>query len=283
MSRAAQTLSLSQPAVTKLVRRLEEETGLALFDRSRRHLLPTPEAAQFEVAVERMFAAADGLDRTVDDMRSVGSGELRVAALPFFGASLIPRLLARFARETQPARISLSVASSRDVHEMVQAGEVDLGFALAFGGRTTLSAAPPILLPGRLALPLGHRLTGCASVPLGALDGEPYISLGRQYRLRDMVDELFGRHGVSPRLVAETQSAVAACAMVAAGLGFAVADPLSMQSVEGEIAVRTLVPTVTFAINVLTQAGRPPSAIAARFLRSVVSELTTLDAATPGQ
>ena len=80
----------------------------------------------------------------------------------------------------------------------------------------------------------------------------------------------------------ETRSAVAACAKVGAGLGFAVADPLSMQSVEGEIAVRTLVPTVTFAVHVLTQAARPPSAIATRFLRSVVSEVKTSAAATPG-
>ena len=48
--RAAQTLPLSQPAVTKLVRRLEEETGLALFDRSRRPLLPPPEAGRLQVA-----------------------------------------------------------------------------------------------------------------------------------------------------------------------------------------------------------------------------------------
>ncbi len=273
VSRAAQVLSLSQPAVTKLVRRLEEETGLALFDRSRRHLLPTPEAARFEVAVERMFAAADGLDRTVDDMRSVGSGELRVAALPFFGMSFIPRLLARFAREVRPIRVSLTVASSRDVHELVQAGEVDLGFALASsGGRNTLNAAPPILLPGLLALPPGHRLADRTTVPLRDLEDEPYISLGRQYRLRDMVDELFGQHGVSPRLVAETQNAVAACSMVAAGLGFAVTDPLSIRGVAGEVVVRTLVPTVTFTVNVLAPAGRPPSGIAERFLRTVLSE-----------
>ncbi len=276
VTRAARALSLSQPAVTKLIRRLEEETGLALFDRSRRHLLPTPEAGRFEVAVERMFAAADGLDRTIDDMRSVGSGELRIAALPFLGTSFVPRLLARFAREVRSIRVSLTVASSRDVHDLVQAGEVDLGFALASGGgRDTLSAAPPILLPGVLALPAGHRLADRSSVPLHELDGEPYVSLGRQYRLRDMVDELFERHGVSPRLVAETQNVVAACAMVAAGLGFAVTDPLSIRGMEDEIAVRTLVPTITFTVNVLAPAGRRPSAIATQFLRAVVSELAT--------
>ena len=90
VSRGAQKLLLFQPAVTKLLRNLEEETGLPLFDRSRGYLQPTPEAETFEIAVERLFAAADRLDRTIEDMRGVGSGELRVAAMPFFGASPRP-------------------------------------------------------------------------------------------------------------------------------------------------------------------------------------------------
>ena len=46
VSRAAQRMLLTQPAVTKLLRSLEDETGLPLFDRSRRHLQPTPEAVK---------------------------------------------------------------------------------------------------------------------------------------------------------------------------------------------------------------------------------------------
>ncbi len=263
VSRAAQKLFLSQPAVTKLLRSLEDETGLPLFDRTRRHLQPTPEAEKFEAAVDRLFAAADRLDHTVDDMRSVGSGDLRVAAMPLLGAALIPRLLVRFTREVRPVRISLTVASSREVHDLVQAGEVDLGFALSSGGRSLLIAAPPIRLPGLLVLPRGHRLAAREVVPSSELEGEPYISLGRQYRLRDLVDELFARDGVSPRLVAETQSAGAACAMVAAGLGFTVADPVSAAGVEAEVIVRRLTPTVDFEVNVITPSGRPPSAAAA--------------------
>ncbi len=178
VSRAAEALSLSQPAVTKLLRALEDETGLVLFDRTRRRLVPTPEASQCEEAVERLFAAADRLDRTVYDMRDVGTGALRVAAMPLLGARLIPQLLARFAQQMgkqgeKPVRVSLNVANSRDVHDIVQAGDLDIGFALAFGGASTPAAAPPILLPALLALPRGHKLAHRAMVALGELEGLP--------------------------------------------------------------------------------------------------------------
>ena len=272
VSRAAQRMFLSQPAVTKLLRGLEDETGLPLFDRSRRHLQPTPEAVKLESDVATLFAAADHLDRTIDDMRGVGSGELRVAAMPLMGLSLIPRLLAKFAREVQPVRISLVVASSREVHDLVQAGNADLGFALPVG-RSALVAAPPIDLPGLVVLPPGHRLTRNKAIPLSELHDEPYISLGRQYRLRDQVDELFTVNGVVPRLVAETQNAAAACAMVAAGLGFAVAEAVTVRALKGQVVVRRLQPTVTFSVTVLGSPGRPLSAAALSFLKLARNDL----------
>ena len=272
VSRAAQRMLLTQPAVTKLLRSLEDETGLPLFDRSRRHLQPTPEAVKLEGAVATLFAAADSLDRVIDDMRGVGSGELRVAAMPLMGLSLIPRLLARFAMDVQPVRISHVVASSREVHDLVQAGNADLGFALPVG-RSALVAAPSIELPGLVVLPPRHRLARHRSVPLSELHDEPYISLGRQYRLRDQVDELFTVNGVTPRLVAETQNAAAACAMVAAGLGFAIAEAVTVSGLKGQVIVRRLQPTVTFAITILGSPGRPLSSAALAFLKLVRNEV----------
>lgn len=205
-------------------------------------------------------------------MRGVGSGELRVAAMPLMGLSLIPRLLAQFALEVQPVRISLVVASSREVHDLVQAGNADLGFALPVG-RSALVAAAPIELPGLVVLPPGHRLVRQKVVPLSGLHDEPYISLGRQYRLRDQVDELFTVNGVTPRLVAETQNAAAACAMVAAGLGFTIAEAVTAKALQSKVVARSLRPTVTYSVTILGSPGHPLSTVALSFLNLVRSDL----------
>ena len=266
-------LCLSQPAVTKLLRAMEDETGLSLFDRRRRRLIPTHEAQRFEQEAARLFAAAQRVDRLANDLRGAGLGELRVAALPSLGIAFVPRLLARFARGARGTRVSMTVASSAEVHDLVQSGQADLGFALPLSAASPLSAAPPILLPGLLALPAGHRLRRRRTVELKELEGEPCVMLGRQYRLRDMVDELFGRHGVAPCPVAETQNAAAACEMVAEGIGFAIVDAVTAARFAGRVAFVRVRPTVEFPVLVLAPPGRRMSALASRFLALLRVEL----------
>ncbi|TPG53851.1 LysR family transcriptional regulator [Roseomonas nepalensis] len=269
VTRAAEILSLSQPAVTKLLRALEEETGLSLFDRSRRRLTATHEAHLFEAEVARLFAAAKRVDRLANDMRFAGVGELRVAALPSFGIGFIPALLARFAKTEKGPRVSLTVTSSLEVHDMVQSGQADIGFALPLGAAGALNVAPPFPLPGVLALPPRHRLARKAVVELRDLEREPCVSLGRQYRLRDIVDELFERHGIAPIQVAETQNGAAACEMVAQGLGFTIANPVTAADFGKRLVLRRLRPTVEFPVHVLSPPGRRMSRTATQFLETV--------------
>ena len=276
VTRAAEILSLSQPAVTKLLRALEEETGLALFDRSRRRLAATHEAHLFEAEVARLFAAAKRVDRMANDLRFAGVGELRVAALPSFGTSFIPTLLARFAQAQKGPRVTLTVTSSLEVHDIVQSGQADLGFALPLGAAGTLNAAPILRLPGVLVLPPRHRLARKAVVELRELEREPCVSLGRQYQLRDVMDELFERHGVAPVRVAETQNGAAACEMVAQGLGFTVASAVSAMEFSRRTAVRRLRPTLEFPVHVLAPPGRRMSRTATQFLRLVQEAIEPL-------
>ncbi len=279
VTRAAEMLSLTQPAVTKLLRALEDETGLTLFDRRHRRLIPTHEALRFEQEVARLFAAAKRVDRIANDMRGSGLGELRVAALPMLGVHLVPRLLARFARQGERIRVSMTMTSSIEVHDLVQAGQADLGFALPVAGTSGLAAGPPLRFPGVLALPPGHRLGRRRTVELGALEGEPYISLGRQYWLRDMVDEHFERHGVAPVLVAETQNAAAACEMVAEGLGFTIVDIATASAFRDRVRFAAVRPGLDFPVQVLAPPGRKMALLAEQFLALVAAELPALAAA----
>ena len=276
VTRAAEMLSLSQPAVTKLLRALEEDTGLVLFDRSRKRLAATHEAHLFEAEVSRLFAAAKRVDRLANDMRFATVGELRVASLPSFGIAFIPALLARFAQAGKKPRVSLTVASSLEVHDLVQSGQADIGFALPLGAAGAPDAVPPIRLPGVLALPLGHRLARKTLVELRDLEREPCVSLGRQYLLRDIVGDLFERHGVAPVQVAETQNGAAACEMVAQGLGFTVANPVTAANFARRLTVRLLRPTIEFPIHVLAPPGRRMSAPATQFLDTVLAATAPL-------
>ena len=269
-------LSLSQPAVTKLLRALEDETSLALFDRSGRRLVPTHEARRFEAEVELLFVAARRVDRLANDMRNADMGELRVAAMPSLGIAFLPKLLARFSRRSGDTRVSITVASSLEVQDLVQAGQADLGFALPVASLAMPVAAPPLVLRAVLALPPGHVLAARSRIDLADLEGERCILVGRQYRLGDCVEDLFHRQGVRPHCVAETQNASAACTMVEAGLGVAVVNPVTAHEFVGRIVVRPLEPTVEFPVQTLAPPDRPMSQLAGHFLTMLRGELGAL-------
>lgn len=269
VTQAAEVLAITQPAVTKLLRALEEETGLVLFDRSRRRLVPTPEARRFEAEVDVLFTAMKRVDRFTNDMRNAGTDEFHVAAMPSLGMHFLPRLLARFSQEARISRVSMTVASSLEVQDLVQAGQADLGFALPVALSGMPVAAPPLLFSGVLALPRGHRLAANSTVSLVDLDGERFVLLGRQFQLGDMVEKLFDSQGIRPVFVAETQNASAACAMVAEGMGVAVVDPITVLPFGRELTVRPLAPAPDFPVQLLAPPGRPLSQVAMNFIHVV--------------
>jgi DNA-binding transcriptional LysR family regulator len=266
VSRAAEVLSVTQPAVTKLLRSLENDINLTLFDRSRRRLVPTQEARRFEVEVDLLFTAAKRIDRFANDMRTGGLDAFRIAAMPSLGMHFLPRLLARFSLDRQISRVSITVASSLEVQDLVQAGQADLGFALPVALSGMPVAAPALHFSAVLALPPGHHLASSAIVSLAKLEGERCVLLGRQFQLGDMVEKLFDSNGVRPLYVAETQNASAACAMVAEGMGVAVVDPITAIPFAADIAIRPLSPTVDFPVQLLAPPGRPLSQLAAHFI-----------------
>jgi DNA-binding transcriptional LysR family regulator len=276
VTQAAEALSISQPAVSKLLQALESETRLTLFDRTRRRLLPTLDARRFHLEVERLFRTAAGIDHLANEIRSAGVGELRIATLPLLGVRALPLWLADFAKATPGLQTSLMMMTSRQIVRSVVAEEVDIGFTLALSGDLGVSRHRFAEVPGVIVLPPGHRLAAAALLAPKDLEGEAFVSLGRQDEARDLVDSLFESHGVSRQLHCETNIAATACALVAGGAGVTLVDSISPQPFGDSIVVRPIHPAVRFRIDILTPLGKPPSDLVERFLGFVTSQIRTI-------
>ncbi|MEJ1976395.1 MAG: LysR family transcriptional regulator [Acetobacteraceae bacterium] len=105
VTQAAEALSVSQPAVSKLLQALESETRLTLFDRTRRRLLPTLDARRFHVEVERLFRTAAGIDHLANEIRSAGG--------PPPGSTISPTKSARQGWESCGSRLCPCSACGR--------------------------------------------------------------------------------------------------------------------------------------------------------------------------
>ena len=112
MTAAARTLFTSQPNVSRLISQLERETGLQLFQRSGVRLIPTSDGTAFFREVERAFVGLQGLANAAAQIRNLGSGRLRIAAIPSAGMTLVPHAIKRFVALFPEVTVSLHVNTS---------------------------------------------------------------------------------------------------------------------------------------------------------------------------
>jgi DNA-binding transcriptional LysR family regulator len=278
VTRTAEALSISQPAISKLLQALELDIGIALFDRSRRRLTPTKEALRLHREIEHLFLLAGSVDRMVNQMRSSGVGELRIASLPLLGTRFMPALISSFCKTLTDLRVSLTVASSRQVAEQVIAGQADLGFAHPISSDEHVLRDPFAALAGVAILPLRHRLAKRPRLEPSDFEGERFISLGRENRLRHVVDGFFETHDVNRELLVETNYCDSACEMVAEGLGTSVVDLLSASIAGPRVAATPLSPTIDFPIEVIRPISSSASLLVERFVNLARQRLCELDA-----
>lgn len=135
MTAAAETMHITQPAVSRLIRDLEAEIRIRLFERGGKLLVPTAEAKAFFAEVERSFIGLAQIHAIADDIRMGRVGSLRLAMLPAMAAGFAPRFVAKFCRARPSLSVVIDGMPSSSVRDQVLAGEFDLGIVhFRFGG-----------------------------------------------------------------------------------------------------------------------------------------------------
>lgn len=267
---AAAMLGSSQPAVSRSLAKLERELGFGLFDRIRGRLVPTREGQLFHAEVRDSLSGLERLKRSAARIREVGGGTICVASLSALGHGLVPRAIAAFAKSHPRVRVNFQVRTSNAVRDLVASGRADIGIAAdeidTTGVDHSVFATPPAVCVMSEKHPLARRKT----IHPADLDGEPLVTLSPDDTVRRALDDVFGRHGVTPNIAVETpySLSIAILASLGAGIGIANAAAVSDGMVRG-IAVRRFEPAIHFRALVLRPPGAPSSALVADLLREL--------------
>ena len=127
LTKAAAELRVTQSAVSLLIRQIEENFQLRLFDRTTRALHPTLACKDAVPVAERILAGATGLARHMRDLLEVKAGRITVAVSAGVASALLPRVLARYQADYPDVRVELFDVAPDDLLPFVSAGDAELG------------------------------------------------------------------------------------------------------------------------------------------------------------
>jgi DNA-binding transcriptional LysR family regulator len=251
VSRAAQLLRVSQPAVSKLIAHLEADTGMELFDRERGRLRPNARGLRLYEEVDRIFAGLQQIERSLETIRREEQERLSVGVIPALSGSFICEVVGRFLRYHTGVHISLHSESSQLISERLSTRQFDVGIVSPRVPNVHLEQESLLEAPLVCIMPMDHHLTTKAQVGLEDLMNEPFIGFDISTYSRRLTDDIFDARGLRPKVVLESRVASDICALVVEGLGVSLLHPLLATSVRGKVAVRRFLPptSMDFRIN----------------------------------
>lgn len=207
---AAEHLGISQPALSKYVRKTEQELGAEIFDRTTSPITLTRAGELFLKASERIQEEDRRLQKQLADIAEKQNAEFRVGIAPSRAPYLLPGILKAF-REKSSARVVISEAATGELHERLLTGELDLIISLREGAVGAFRRVALFEEEILLAVPTGRK----AETFEACLSALPLIT--HRLPVWQTPEKLIG---TAPSTL-ECRNTVTAMAMVASGLGAA--------------------------------------------------------------
>ncbi len=279
LTEAAQMLHTSQPTVSRELARFEQVLGLTLFERTRGRLHPTVQGLRLFEEVQRSWYGLDRIVSAAESLREFRQGELSVVCLPVFSQSFLPTLLQPFLARYPDLSLNIVPQESPLLEEWLSAQRHDLGITETLHTPAGTERTPLLTLNEVCVLPQDHPLTAREILTPADFHGQNYISLSRTDSYRQLLDTLFNEHQVKRRMVVETHSAASICALVRAGVGLSVVNPLTaLDYVDSGVAVRRFSIDVPFTVSLIRPLHRPASALVEAFLHHLQTSLPRITA-----
>jgi DNA-binding transcriptional LysR family regulator len=222
-SRAAETLHISQPAISKGVRDFELQVGCRLLDRTPKGVQPTREGQALARHAEALFAAERAAEDELLSLRNLDSGSLRIGASTTIATYMIAEHLGIFHRKYPGIDLHLVSANTRDIADLITAHDIEV--ALVEGpveGDGLVSEAWRTDMMSLIVSP-DHRFASLERpIDCVALQDEILIVRESGSGSRDVVAQALSTHGVEPKRTLEIGSTEAIKQAVAAGLGVSI-------------------------------------------------------------
>jgi DNA-binding transcriptional LysR family regulator len=272
-TRAAEREHIAQPALSQQIRRLEDELGVPLVERTTRSVAMTEAGNVLVGRARRILAEVDAARAEMERMTGLQTGHVTVGAIHTMGPIDLSLPLATFHRMYPGVELTVREHSSEELAEMLRVDELDLAFLSVTERIESHGLGLRQLVSEELAviLPLDHPLARRRRIRMAELVGEQFISFRPGARLRELLLVAGDHAGFQPEIKLESNESQRIRRLVARGMGVAVLPRSDTSGPGAPVASATLVePSLRRDITLAWREGRRHSPAAAQFLSLAV-------------
>ncbi len=272
-AQAAETLHLTQPALSSAISKMEHSVGGSLFDRTTRRVTMTPEARHFLPIARRLISDWDQSLEDLNRSYDLKQGSLNIAVMPSFAMNEFPKAIALFQKQHPGINIRVRDIVMEDVIDSVSSGAVDLGIAFEPDSLDGVSFQPLFVDRWLAIVPCGHVQANQDTISWRRLAQQPFVVMNSGSWSRQMQDEAMRAAGVSSSGLFEANQFATIGKMVSMGVGVSLVPALCQKQMEG-LGVKCLSvsnPMIKRRVGIFTSLKYPLSSAAKKMDRILLN------------
>lgn len=219
---AAETVNLTQSAVSILIKELEGQLGVSLFDRHTRFVGLTDAGRRLLPLAIDILDRVNGAVDSMIDISALKSGRVTVASAVVLAATYLPGRIAGFMRKYPDIRIDLRDVSEDEIRQLLMDGEADIAIGTSRFLEHEINEHELFVDHLALFCPADHPLAGKQTIGWADFDNQAFIALTPENPMQRRIDDLMEMHGVTTRRQFSVRFSTTLLALVNEGLGIGI-------------------------------------------------------------
>lgn len=274
---AADALHLSQPALSRRIKKLEDGLGTPLLERTTRRVGLTSVGRGFLPKARRLLDDFEDSILSIRELAERQTGQVTLACIPTAAFYFLPSVIRQYNEHYPKIRIRLLDLSANDGLEAVLRGEADFGINMLSGQHPDIEFVPLVQEQFVLACRRDHELAGRPSISWAELVEHRLIGVGRLSGNRVLLDHALSARGIRPKWFYEVQHLSTSLGMVEAGLGVSAMPSLAMPAADHPtlVSVPLTDPEVTRTLGLVSRRGASLSPAAEKFVAILLGQWKT--------
>lgn len=277
VTKAAETLSITQPALSRSIVRLENHLGVPLFDRQGRSIKLNKYGERFLKRVDSMIQEYTEGKEEIQSLLKPDQGEVSLGFLHTLGTTIVPNLIGTFKDRYPNVHFQLNQSHSNLLLDKLKSGELDLCLLASFPAESNIMWKPLWQEELFLFLPKNHVLAAREDITLNEIANEPFVLMKKGFALRVTIDHLFEQVNITPSIVFEGEEAATIAGFVAAGLGVSILPDFKGLDQTNIAKVRISWPRFERTVGLSWIEGKYLSPVTENFKQYIINQFLQID------